>query len=218
MPLVSLIRPPSAVGRLALTLNVTPPLSVACLAGSLAEAGFEVEVVDAVGEGVSMTRPGYHPNVLINGLAPDAIAARIDPDTSLVAISCMFSTDWPVVREIIAAVDRALPGVPILCGGEHPTAAPEHALRAAPALLACALGEGEDTVVEVARAIQLGKSLVTVPGHRDLPRERLQLRRRPRPHDADRRDPGLPLSMHLLLEPADVDDPVRHAIARAGGR
>jgi radical SAM superfamily enzyme YgiQ (UPF0313 family) len=164
MPLVSLIRPPSATGRLALTLNVTPPLSVACLAGSLAEGGFEVEVVDAVGDGVARTRPGYHPNVLINGLASDAIAARIDPNTSLVAISCMFSTDWPVVREIIAAVDRALPGVPILCGGEHPTAAPEHALRAAPALLACALGEGEETIVEVARAIQLGKSLLTGPG------------------------------------------------------
>lgn len=164
MPLVSLIRPPSAVGKLALTLNVTPPLSVACLAGSLAEAGFDVEVIDAVGEGVSITRPGYHPNVLINGLASSDIASRIDPSTSLVAISCMFSTDWPVLREIIAAVDKILPGVPILCGGEHPTAAPDHALRDAPALLACALGEGEETVVDVARALARGKSLVTVPG------------------------------------------------------
>ncbi|HZF53759.1 MAG TPA: radical SAM protein [Polyangiaceae bacterium] len=164
MPLVSLIRPPSAVGRLALTLNVTPPLSVACLAGSLAEAGFEVEVVDAVGEGVSRTRPGYHPSVLVNGLSTEDITKRVDPGTSLVAISCMFSTDWPVVRDIIAEIDRALPGVPILCGGEHPSAAPEHALRDAPALLACALGEGEETIAEAARAIALGKSLVTVPG------------------------------------------------------
>jgi radical SAM superfamily enzyme YgiQ (UPF0313 family) len=164
MPLVSLIRPPSAVGRLALTLNVTPPLSVACLAGSLAAAGFEVEIIDAVGEGVSKTRPGYHPNVLVNGLSVDEITARIDPSTSVVAISCMFSTDWPVVREIIAAVHDKLPGVPILCGGEHPTAAPEHALRSAPALAACALGEGEETIVDAARAVTTGKSLATVPG------------------------------------------------------
>ncbi len=164
MPLVSLIRPPCAVGRLALTLNVTPPLSVACLAGSLTTAGFEVEIVDAIGEGVHDMRPGYHANVLVNGLTTEAIVSRIDPNTSLVAISCMFSTDWPIVREIIAAIDRKLPGVPILCGGEHPTATPEHTLRSAPALLACALGEGEETIVDVARAITSGKSLVNVPG------------------------------------------------------
>ncbi|MBK9260922.1 MAG: B12-binding domain-containing radical SAM protein [Polyangiaceae bacterium] len=164
MPLVSLIRPPCAVGRLALTLNVTPPLSVACLAGSLTEAGFDVEVIDALGEGVHVMQPGYHDNVLVNGLATNDIVDRIDPSTELVAISCMFSTDWPIVRDIIAAIDRKFPGIPILCGGEHPTAAPEHALRSAPALLACALGEGEETIVDAARAITTGKSLVNVAG------------------------------------------------------
>lgn len=164
MNLVTLIRPPSAVGRFALTLNVTPPLSVACLAGALAEAGFEVQVIDAIGEAVTETHAGYHPNVLVNGLTPAAIAARVDRRTSLVAISCMFSTDWPIVRDIIAAVDRDLPGVSILCGGEHPTAAPEHALRDAPALSACALGEGEATVVDVARAVASGDPLDRVPG------------------------------------------------------
>ena len=164
MPLVSLIRPPCAVGRLALTLNVTPPLSVACLAGSLTSAGFEVEIIDAIGEGVQVMHPGYHENVLVNGLATNSIVERIDPNTSLVAISCMFSTDWPIVRDIIAAIDRKFPGMPILCGGEHPTAAPDQSLRSAPALLACALGEGEETIVDAARAITSGKSLVNVAG------------------------------------------------------
>jgi radical SAM superfamily enzyme YgiQ (UPF0313 family) len=54
--------------------------------------------------------------------------------------------------------------VPIVCGGEHATAAPEHALRTAPALTACALGEGEATMVEIAQAILAGKRLVDVPG------------------------------------------------------
>lgn len=164
MPIVSLIRPPSAVGRLAITLNVTPPLSVASLAGSLAVAGLEVEVIDAVGEGVALKQDGYHPSVLVNGLSPRETAARVDANALLVGVSCMFSTDWPVVRDIIAEVAKRLPGVPIVCGGEHATAAPEHALRTAPALTACALGEGEATMVEVAEAILAGKSLVTVPG------------------------------------------------------
>ncbi|APR79836.1 Radical SAM domain protein [Minicystis rosea] len=152
------------MGRLAVTLNVTPPLSVASLAGSLTAAGFEVEVIDGVGEGVTRTHEGYHPSVLVNGLSAAEIAARIDASAGLVAVSCMFSTDWPVVRDIIAAVAKRFPGIPIVCGGEHATAAPEHTLRTAPALTACALGEGEETIVEVAQAIAAGKSLVTVPG------------------------------------------------------
>jgi len=164
MPLFSLFSPPCAAGRLARTLNWKPPLSVACLAGSLTAAGFEVEIVDAVGEGVHVMHPGYHDNVLVNGLATNSIVERIDPNTALIAISCMFSTDWPIVRDLIAAIDRKFPGVPILCGGEHPTAAPEHALRSAPALLACALGEGEETIVDAAQAITSGKSLVNVAG------------------------------------------------------
>lgn len=161
---VTLIRPPSAIGRLALTLNVTPPLSVAYLGGSLAAAGFDVAIVDAVGEAVHQTYAGYHPDVLVNGLTVAEIVARVPEGTSLLGISCMFSTEWPIIRTLVAALAEAFPGVPILCGGEHPTAAPAHALRSAPALTACVLGEGEETIVEAARAVRDGRSLVTVAG------------------------------------------------------
>jgi radical SAM superfamily enzyme YgiQ (UPF0313 family) len=164
MRVVTLIRPPSAVGRLALTLNITPPLSVAYLAGSLGAAGHEVHVIDAVGEAMEQTYPGYHPKVLMNGLTIPQILDRVPPSTELLGVSCMFSTEWPSVRALIEALAGRFPGVPILAGGEHPTAAPEHALRTAPSLDACVLGEGEETLVEVARALDEGRPLRAVPG------------------------------------------------------
>jgi radical SAM superfamily enzyme YgiQ (UPF0313 family) len=116
MAIATLIRPPSVVGRFALTLNATPPLSSAYLAGSLAAAGHEVQVIDAVGEAIR------------------------------------------------AAIARRLPGVPIVCGGEHPTAVPELCLADAPALAACALGEGEETVVDLVEAYAARRPLGDVAG------------------------------------------------------
>src|SRR3989449_10020185 len=119
MAIVTLIRPPSVVARFALTLNGTPPLSVSYLAGSLTEAGHEVQVIDAVGEALEAMHPGYRPDIVINGLSVAEIVERIRPDTEFVGISCLFSHEWPVIRELIAAIAARFPSVPIVCGGEH---------------------------------------------------------------------------------------------------
>ena len=164
MAVATLIRPPSVVGRYALTLNKTPPISVAYLAGSLTAAGHEVQVIDALGEALSTVHAAFRPDILINGLTNDQIVARIRPDTDLVGISCLFSHEWPVIRELIAAIARRLPSVAIVLGGEHATAVPELCLEEAPDLAACALGEGEETVVELADAVAKGRALSHVAG------------------------------------------------------
>ncbi len=149
MAIATLIRTPSVVGRYALTLNRTPPLSVAYLAGSLTAAGHEAQIIDAVGEGLEQFHPGYREDILINGLTNAEIVARVRPDTSLIGISCLFSHEWPVIRELIAELAARLPGVPIVLGGEHATAVPEVCLDESPGLTACAIGEGEETVLEL---------------------------------------------------------------------
>jgi radical SAM superfamily enzyme YgiQ (UPF0313 family) len=164
MAIATLIRPPSVVGRFALTLNRTPPLSVSYLAGSLTAAGHEVQVIDAVGEALDAMHPGYRPDIVVNGLSISEIVERIRRDTEFVGISCLFSHEWPVVRELIAAIATRLPNVPIVCGGEHPTAVPEQCLEDAPALRACALGEGEETVVDLLEACTGVTMLATVAG------------------------------------------------------
>lgn len=164
MAIATLIRAPSVVARYALTLNQTPPLSVAYLAGSLTAAGHEAQVIDAVGEALHATHPSFRPDIAINGLSVAEIVQRIRPDTQFVGISCLFSHEWPVIRELIAAIAARFPDVPIVIGGEHATAVPELCLDDAPALLACALGEGEETVVELVEACSAGCALDSVAG------------------------------------------------------
>jgi radical SAM superfamily enzyme YgiQ (UPF0313 family) len=160
----TLIRPPSAVSRFALTLNATPPLSLAYVAASLERAGYEVQIVDAVGEGLDDVRPGYHDDVLQHGLSVSEIVRRVDARTDIIGISCMFSNEWPIVRALVAALAESAPGRPIVCGGEHPTAAPEYTMRDAPALSACVLGEGEETAVELFDALRGERPLASVAG------------------------------------------------------
>ncbi len=164
MAIATLIRTPSVVARFALTLNRTPPLSIAYLAGSLTAAGHEAQLIDAVGEALGAMHPAYQPEILVNGLTNDEIADRIRPDTDFVGISCLFSHEWPLVRDMISTIAERLPGVPIVLGGEHATAVPDQCLEEAPALRACAIGEGEETVVELVEAFAAGGALNDIAG------------------------------------------------------
>jgi len=152
------------VARFALTLNATPPLSVAYLAAALDAAGHHVQVVDAVGEALDQFHPAFRDDLVYNGLTVDEISERLEPDTELVGISCLFSHEWPVICDLVQRIRQRFPEAVIVCGGEHATAAPEFSLRGAPALDACALGEGEETVVELADAVATKAPLSTVPG------------------------------------------------------
>lgn len=164
MAIATLIRPPSIVRRFALTLNATPPLSVAYLAGSLTAVGHDVQVIDAVGEALGAMHPSDRPDIVINGLSIEEVVDGIRSDTQLIGISCLFSHEWPLVRRLIAAIAARFPDVAIVCGGEHATAVPELCLADAPALRACALGEGEETVVELLDACLGHRALADVAG------------------------------------------------------
>jgi radical SAM superfamily enzyme YgiQ (UPF0313 family) len=155
---VALIRPPSVVARYAATLNATPPLGTAYLAASLARAGHRIKVIDAVGEAPRALHPGYRAEVLVNGLGVDEVVARAG-DADVIAISSQFSHEWPLVRELISRFSR-----PVIAGGEHVSAMPERSLEEAPRLVACALGEGEETIVDLVNAIEAGRSLNEIPG------------------------------------------------------
>ncbi len=90
MAIATLIRTPSVIGRFALTLNRTPPLSVAYLAGSLTAAGHDAQVIDAVGEALGAVHPSDRPDILINGLSiaeiVDRDPARYRPDRHLLPV------------------------------------------------------------------------------------------------------------------------------------
>ncbi|HJQ83706.1 MAG TPA: radical SAM protein [Candidatus Binatia bacterium] len=162
---VTLIRPPKITTDFAPhTQSGVPPLALACLAAVLEEAGHSVAVIDAYGEAPSraVDIPGTNLNTV--GLTADEIAARIPTHTDVIGVTCMFSQDWLYAKHVIAAAHAAVPDASIVAGGEHVTADPAHVLRTAPAVTACVLGEGEETLVDFIDAVGHDRDPKSVTG------------------------------------------------------
>jgi len=162
---IVLLRPPTVIADSELRPGACPPLGLAYVAASLVAAGHEVVTVDAVGLALErFVGVDGVPGVLRQGLADEAVVARIPDDAGLVGVSVMFSTEWPLAKRLITAIRRRFQHVPIIGGGEHVTAAPEHALDDCPALTFCGVGEGEGIMIDLAAALAAGGALAGVPG------------------------------------------------------
>jgi radical SAM superfamily enzyme YgiQ (UPF0313 family) len=118
----------------------TCPQGLAYVAGALLEAGFEVEVLDALA---------------LKYTAEDLRRELARRRPGLIGISC----NTPLaLRSFEAArvASEAVPGAKIVMGGPHPSLFPEQVLRENPAIDFCVVGEGERTTVELARAVAGG--------------------------------------------------------------
>jgi len=163
--MITLINPPGIKTFSGLQMHTpNPPLGLAYIAAALREAGFEHRVIDATGESLDAVSPyPDRDDFLVQGLTIDEIARRIDPETAVVGISCMFSTLWPVVHRVADAVREKAPAALLVLGGEHGTAVPEHVLATSPFDIVV-LGEGEETFVDLLRARAAGRALSEVKG------------------------------------------------------
>lgn len=161
---ITLVRPPAVSSRFAYTIGVVLPLGPAYLAGSLLEAGYRVSVVDALGESPHQRGPTSQPNLVHHGLSIPEIVDRIDPVTDAIGVSVMFSQQWPHVDDLIRAIAERFPGRPIFVGGEHVAGAWEFVLNTCPAVTACAIGEGEETMLELAEFAAGTRALADVKG------------------------------------------------------
>lgn len=162
---VVLLNPPGLKPLKGLQMH-TPnlPIGLAYVAAALRQAGHEVQVLDAVGEAPDrISRATFRRDLLVQGLSPAELAERVPADAGLVGVTCMFSSQWLVAREVLAAVRARLPKVPLVCGGEHMSALPEHVLATSAADVVV-LGEGEETAVELVAALAAGRSPATVAG------------------------------------------------------
>ena len=85
----------------------------------------------------------------------------IQPDLFGVTVSAITSK---LSYDTIAAVKNNFPGLPILCGGPHATAAPEHVFESCPVDV-CVRGEGEITFTELIECFAgEGKKLDEIDG------------------------------------------------------
>jgi radical SAM superfamily enzyme YgiQ (UPF0313 family) len=165
---ITFIRPPFVVpADMVGQQQGTPPLGMAYLLGSLKEHGHDVCAIDGFGEDVNRcTRLGNldSKGIYVNGILADDIVARIPVGTDVVAVTCMFSNEWLYTRHIINKVRACFPDVPIIAGGEHITAESYRSMLYTPALTACALGEGEELILELIDAIMCRSPLTDVHG------------------------------------------------------
>lgn len=141
---------------------IIPPLGLAYLAGYLERDGFEVKVLDArLGKGEN---PASHGSIRMYGLSDEEVLGEISafgPD--LVGISCMYTAYSGDAHRIAKVVKTCSRDLPVILGGAHASAFPELAIRD-PNVDAVVVGEGEETLLEIARTIRSGRLSLNVRG------------------------------------------------------
>lgn len=148
--LVTLVQPPQLISPTNYISTIAiPPLGLAYLASSARDAGHEVRAVDAVGEGLNEIwefKDGH--GFWLRGLRFDNLLDRIDPDSDVIGVGCMFSCTWPATRLLMTQLRERFPKALLILGGEHASAEPVKTLEEVPIDL-CVSGEGEETFVDI---------------------------------------------------------------------
>src|SRR5258708_7530153 len=162
---VTLIEPPKFVtASNHLSVVAMPPLGLAYLSGALLAGGHSASIVDAIGEDIErLTLFDAKKSIFLRGLREDEIVERIPKDTGLIGVSCMFSYQWLTVRTLLEAIKKRFPRTPLVIGGEHATGLANEVLRTSPVDYAV-MGEGEETMVALADALQHGQKPEALEG------------------------------------------------------
>ena len=100
--MITLIRTPTLGNKNNWMQSSLPPLGLAYLAASLKQAGFNPRVIDAVGEGIEQFSLFEKvPETMRHGLSNQEIISRIQLEEEIIGVSCMFSQDWTLCRDLI---------------------------------------------------------------------------------------------------------------------
>ena len=164
-PLTTFIRGPIISTPTALNNEATPSLAFAYLSSYIANEGFPYEIIDSVAEGLnSVSALVDFPGFQIQGLTIDEVIRRIPEHTDIIAVSAMFSGDWPVMRMMIHEIRKKFSSVLIIAGGEHISALSEYCLRDCPDLDLSVRGEGEQPLLEILTRFENKQSYSDVVG------------------------------------------------------
>jgi len=95
---------------------------------------------------------------------PEAFAARVrEASPSLMGFSCI-TPNIQNGHDMAAIAKRVCPDARIVVGGAHGTSLPERTLREFPCFDAVVMAEGEETFLEVCRAVAAGRPLAGIAG------------------------------------------------------
>lgn len=162
---VAFVRGPIICVEGSINNEATPCIAFAYLAGYIRPHGYETVVVDAIAEGLNQLWPvPKYPGYVGHGLTFGKTLAMIPPDTDVLAFSGMFSSEWPMLRDLVAAARERFPDALFVAGGEHVTALPEYSLRDCRALDCVVRGEGEATLLALLECRLAGGDMSQVFG------------------------------------------------------
>ena len=105
--MITLVRVPNVFAAGALTLSATPPIFLAYLAASLRRNGYEVRVVDSVGEAIERVYYLGRKNLYANGLRIEEILEVIPEGSRYIGVSFPFSHEWPLAKEVCFSIKKS---------------------------------------------------------------------------------------------------------------
>jgi anaerobic magnesium-protoporphyrin IX monomethyl ester cyclase len=126
----------------------SPPLSIGYLAAALERAQIEVEVLDFSVETYSRDRL----EAVLRAFVPHVIGAT--------AVTMTFDEAIKVVADA-KTID---PGITTVIGGPHVSFCAEETMQQYPSLDVIVIGEGDDTIVELTRALETESDLAIIRG------------------------------------------------------
>ncbi len=166
-----------------------PPLNLLYIAATLRENGLSVQIIDD--------------NVL--QLGARAIARSIKKGTKLVGLTAATSTIGSAVRYADAIKLRDL-GVTTVIGGPHITFVPQETMERGRSVDIAVIGEGEDTMTDIAMAIEEGKAPQGIKGTAYHDGEKVIINE---PREMRQDIDSFPMPARDLVDLNDYKDPVK---------
>jgi anaerobic magnesium-protoporphyrin IX monomethyl ester cyclase len=155
---IVLCRPPVFFG------GGSHPLNIAYIFAALSDAGFDTYFVD--GDRFALTAPRYaikEANIDHNPIWSDLASLILRQQPDLIGFSSYTVSLYAVYLLSEALRAQGYTGQ-IWAGGVHPTTEPVQLLQHMPGVDGVVVGEGEETIVELARALADGEKLDGVTG------------------------------------------------------
>lgn len=158
---VALINPPIAFTSSQFETGVTPPLSIMYISSYLKQHNIEVALIDSVPEDPDNVYK-VDKNYFGRGLSFEKILEKIPKDAELIGITNLFSITFPLILKLSAFLKHNL-NKPIVIGGAHVSATAKDVLKDKN-IDFVVLGEGEETMLELCKAILKGNGFEKVSG------------------------------------------------------
>jgi len=156
------INPRQSVSKDTKHLNIKFPLGFLYMAGALKDKGFEVKIVDCPLY-YQYKSSEYGGKVKI-GLPDEKVLKLVEEfNPNIIGVSCPYSMYESDSFELIDLLKKRFPKKMIVIGGAHSSANPSYVLRNKNIAMVV-IGEGEETMLEIASKYSSGKNINNIRG------------------------------------------------------